>query len=195
MAELAVRRRDGSQELMEGLWHKNTIVYTIDLQSFADGNGDGIGDFLGLSGKLDYLGGLNVTCLLLQPLFQSPCRDHGYDISDYYSVDPRYGTLGEFVEFSQAARDRGIRIIADLVVNHTSIDHPWFQSARSDPKSKYRDWYVWSKRKPRDPDSGIVFPGVQKTTWTYDSKAREDYFHRFYEFQPDLNVSNPEVRE
>jgi len=179
---------------MEGLWHKNAIVYTVDVQSFADGNGDGIGDFLGLSGKLDYLSGLNVNCLWLQPFFPSPGRDHGYDISDYYGIDPRYGTLGDFVEFSQAARERGIRIIADLVVNHTSIDHPWFQAARRDPKSKYRNWYVWSKKKPPNAEQGMVFPGVQKTTWTYDKTAGEYYFHRFYDHQPDLNTGNPEVR-
>ena len=179
---------------MEGLWHKNAIVYTVDLQSFADGNGDGVGDFLGLSGKLDYLAGLNVNCLWLQPFFPSPLRDHGYDISDYYSVDPRYGTLGDFVEFSRAAQDRGIRIIADLVVNHTSIDHPWFQAARKDPKSKYRKWYVWSKEKPPDAEQGMVFPGVQKTTWTFDKVAGEYYYHRFYDHQPDLNTGNPEVR-
>jgi maltose alpha-D-glucosyltransferase/alpha-amylase len=179
---------------MEGLWHKNAIVYTIDVGSFADGNGDGIGDFLGLAGKLDYLAGLNVNCIWLQPFYPSPGRDHGYDISDYYAIDPRYGTLGEFVEFSQAARDRGIRIIADLVVNHTSIDHPWFQSARSDPKSKYRDWYVWSTQKPANAAQGLVFPGVQKTTWTYDRKAGEYYYHRFYSHQPDLNTGNPNVR-
>jgi len=179
---------------MEGLLHKNAIVYTVDVQSFADGNGDGIGDFLGLSGKLDYLTGLNITCLWLQPFFPSPFRDHGYDISDYYAIDPRYGTLGDFVEFSQAAHERGIRIIADLVVNHTSIDHPWFQAARRDPKSKYRNWYVWSKDKPPDADKGMVFPGVQKSTWTFDETAGEYYFHRFYDHQPDLNTGNPEVR-
>src|SRR5689334_13863099 len=179
---------------MEGLWHKNTIVYTVDLQSFADGNGDGVGDFLGLAGKLDYLSGLNVNCLWLQPFFPSPGRDHGYDISDYYSVDPRYGTLGDFVEFSQAARDRGIRVITDLVVNHTSIDHPWFQAARRDPKSKYRNWYVWSKDKPPNAEQGMVFPGVQTTTWTFDEAAGEYYYHRFYDHQPDLNTGNPEVR-
>ena len=179
---------------MEGLWHKNAIVYTIDLQSFADGNGDGIGDFVGLSSKLDYLSGLNVNCLWLQPFYPSPCRDHGYDISDYYSIDPRYGTLGDFVEFSQAARDRGIRVIADLVVNHTSIDHPWFQQARRDKHSKYRDWYVWSKDKPPDAEQGMAFPGVQQTTWTFDEAAGEYYFHRFYDHQPDLNTGNPAVR-
>lgn len=179
---------------MDGLWHKNAIVYTVDVQSFADGNGDGVGDFLGLAEKLDYLSGLNVNCVWLQPFFPSPGRDHGYDISDYYTVDPRYGTLGDFVEFSHAARDRGIRVIADLVVNHTSIDHPWFQAARRDPGSKYRDWYVWSKEEPANAEQGIVFPGAQKTTWTFDQAAGEYYYHRFYDHQPDLNTGNPEVR-
>ena len=125
--------RSTSQEIstilhtrIQNLWHKNSIVYTIDVQSFADGDGDGVGDFPGLSRKLDYLSGLNVNCIWLQPFFPSPRRDDGYDISDYYSVDPRYGTLGDFVEFSQAANDRGIRVIADFVVNHTAIDHTWF---------------------------------------------------------------------
>lgn len=179
---------------MEGLWHKNAIVYTVDVQSFADGNGDGVGDFLGLAGKLDYLSGLNINCLWLQPFFPSPGRDHGYDISDYYGIDPRFGTLGDFVEFSQAARDRGIRIVADLVVNHTSIDHSWFQAARRDSRSKYRNWYVWSKEKPPNAEQGMVFPGVQKTTWTFDETAGEYYYHRFYDHQPDLNTGNAEVR-
>jgi len=179
---------------MKGLWHKNAIVYTVDVQSFADGNGDGVGDFPGLARKLDYLSGLNINCLWLQPFYPSPRRDHGYDISDYYSIDPRYGTLADFVEFSQAARDRGIRIIADLVVNHTSIDHPWFQAARRDPRSKYRNWYVWSKEKPPDAEQGMAFPGVQKTTWTFDETAGEYYYHRFYDHQPDLNTGNPQVR-
>ena len=179
---------------MQGLWHKNAIVYTIDVGAFADGNGDGIGDFLGLAGKLDYLAGLNVNCIWLHPFFVSPRRDHGYDISDFYAIDPRFGTLGDFVEFSQAARDRGIRIILDLVVNHTSIDHPWFQEARSDKRSKYRDWYVWSKEKPANASQGMVFPGVQKTTWTFDRTAGEYYYHRFYKHQPDLNTGNPAVR-
>src|SRR5262245_6835157 len=179
---------------MQGLWHKNAIVYTIDVGAFADGNGDGIGDFLGLAGKLDYLSGLNVNCIWLHPFFVSPRRDHGYDISDYYAIDPRFGTLGDFVEFSQAARERGIRIILDLVVNHTSIEHPWFQEARSDKRSKYRDWYVWSKQKPPNAEQGMVFPGVQKTTWTFDRTAGEYYYHRFYKHQPDLNTGNPAVR-
>jgi maltose alpha-D-glucosyltransferase/alpha-amylase len=179
---------------MEGLWHKNAIVYTIDVQSFADGNGDGVGDFRGLAAKLDYIAGLNANCIWLQPFFPSPRRDSGYDITDYYNIDPRYGTLGDFVEFSQAARDRGIRIVADLVVNHTSIDHPWFSEARRNKKSKYRDWYVWSKEKPPNAKQGMIFPGVQDATWSFDEEADEYYYHRFYDHEPDLNTSNPEVR-
>jgi maltose alpha-D-glucosyltransferase/alpha-amylase len=128
------------------------------------------------------------------PFQTSPCKDDGYDVSDYYNVDPRYGTLGDFVEFTHAAKQRGIRVLIDLVVNHTSNEHPWFKEARKDPKSKYRDWYVWSKTKPKNADEGMVFPGVQKTTWTYDKEARAYYFHRFYEFQPDLNTAHPEVQ-
>ena len=128
------------------------------------------------------------------PFQPSPFRDDGYDVADYYGVDPRYGTLGDFVEFTHGCEQRGIRVLIDLVVNHTSDKHPWFQQARSDPKSKYRDWYVWSKKKPKHASDGIVFPGVQKSTWNYDKLAKEWYFHRFYDFQPDLNTSNPRVQ-
>jgi maltose alpha-D-glucosyltransferase / alpha-amylase len=144
--------------------------------------------------RLDYLHGLGVTAVWLMPFQTSPYRDDGYDVSDFYNVDPRYGTLGDFVEFAHAAKQRGIRVIIDLVVNHTSDQHPWFKEARKDPKSKYRDWYVWSKKKPANANTGMVFPGVQKSTWSYDSIARQWYFHRFYDFQPDLNTSNPEVQ-
>ena len=121
-------------------------------------------------------------------------RDDGYDVADYYSVDPRYGTLGDFVEFTQGCKQRGMRVLIDLVVNHTSNEHPWFKEACRNPQSKYRDWYVWSKTKPKNADSGVVFPGVQKSTWTYEKYAKAYYFHRFYDFQPDLNTSNPEVQ-
>ena len=144
--------------------------------------------------RLDYLQGMGITAIWLMPFQPSPCRDDGYDISDYYGVDPRYGTLGDFVEFAEGCKQRGLRVLIDLVVNHTSNEHPWFQEARRNPQSKYRDWYVWSKKKPKDADSGVVFPGVQKSTWDYDSVAKAYYFHRFYEFQPDLNTSNPEVQ-
>jgi len=180
--------------MINDLWYKNAVIYCLSVGSYMDANGDGVGDFGGLMRRLDYLHGLGVTAIWLMPFQTSPCRDDGYDISDYYNVDSRYGTLGDFVEFAHAAIQRGIRVIIDLVVNHTSNQHPWFKEARADPKSKYRDWYVWAKKKPRDSNKGMVFPGVQKSTWTYDSAAREWYFHRFYDFQPDLNTSNPHVQ-
>jgi maltose alpha-D-glucosyltransferase/alpha-amylase len=180
--------------MINDLWYKNAVIYCLSVDSYMDANGDGIGDFAGLMRRLDYLHGLGVTAVWLMPFQSSPGRDGGYDISDYYQVDARYGTLGDFVEFTHAAKQRGIRIIIDLVVNHTSDQHAWFQSARRDPKSPYRDWYVWSKKRPRNANKGMVFPGVQKSTWNHDPVARAWYFHRFYDFQPDLNTSNPHVQ-
>ena len=180
--------------MINDLWYKNAIVYCLSVESFMDANGDGIGDFQGLLRRLDYLDGLGVTCIWLMPFQSSPRRDHGYDVSDYYNVDSRFGTLGDFVEFTQGAHQRGMRVLIDLVVNHTSDQHPWFRSARSDPASKYRNWYVWSDKKPPDIDDGIVFPGVQKAVWTRDEQAKAWYYHRFYDFQPDLNTSNPLVQ-
>src|ERR1041384_8014939 len=180
--------------MINDLWYKNAIVYCLSVGTFMDANGDGVGDFAGLMRRLDYLHGLGITAIWLMPFQVSPQRDNGYDIADYYAVDPRYGTLGDFVEFTHAAKQRGIRVLIDLVVNHTSNEHPWFQEARRDPNSKYRDWYVWSKKKPANADQGMVFPGVQKTTWTLDEVAGEYYYHRFYDHQPDLNTGNPEVR-
>jgi maltose alpha-D-glucosyltransferase/alpha-amylase len=159
-----------------------------------DANGDGIGDFKGLLRRLDYLQGLGITTIWLMPFQPSPGRDDGYDISDYYGVDPRYGTLGDFVEFTHGCRQRGIRVIIDLVVNHTSDAHSWFKQARSSKDSPFRDWYVWSDKKPAGANKGMVFPGVQKSTWTHDKQAKAWYFHRFYDFQPDLNTSNPNVQ-
>jgi maltose alpha-D-glucosyltransferase / alpha-amylase len=180
--------------MIDDLWYKNAIIYCLSISTFMDANGDGIGDFRGLMNRLDYLQGIGVTAIWLMPFQPSPFRDDGYDVADYYGVDPRYGTLGDFVEFTHGCEQRGIRVIIDLVVNHTSEKHPWFQEARSDQKSKYRDWYVWSKKKPKHASDGVVFPGVQKSTWNYDQLARAWYFHRFYDFQPDLNTSNPEVQ-
>ncbi|GLK57018.1 maltose alpha-D-glucosyltransferase/alpha-amylase [Methylopila capsulata] len=180
--------------MITDLWYKNAIVYCLSVESFMDSNGDGVGDFPGLTRRLDYLHGLGVTAVWLMPFQPSPGRDDGYDVSDYYNVDPRYGSLGDFVEFTHAAKQRGMRVLIDLVVNHTSDQHPWFKSARADPKSPFRDWYVWSKTKPKNADEGMVFPGVQKTTWTRDDEAKAYYFHRFYEFQPDLNTAHPEVQ-
>lgn len=179
--------------MIKDLWYKNAIIYSLQVESFMDANGDGIGDFEGLSRRLDYLAGLGVTCLWLMPFQQSPRRDHGYDISDYYQVDPRFGTLGDFVDFTHQAKQRGMRVMMDLVINHTSDQHPWFQQARRDPNSPYRDYYLWSDTKPKDAHLGVVFPGVQKTTWTRDPVAGKYYFHRFFEFQPDLNMANPAV--
>ena len=180
--------------MINDLWYKNAIVYCLSVGTYLDTNADGSGDFQGLLRRLDYLQGLGVTAIWLLPFQPTPGRDDGYDVSDYYGVDPRYGSLGDFVEFTQGCRQRGLRVIIDLVVNHTSNQHPWFQEARKDPKSKYRDWYVWSKKKPRNANKGMVFPGVQKSTWSYDDVAKAWYFHRFYDFQPDLNTSNLEVQ-
>lgn len=179
---------------LRDLWYKHSIIYCLDVDTFQDGNGDGVGDFEGLINRLDKLAGLGITCIWLMPFYPTPNRDNGYDVTDYYNVDPRLGTLGDFVEFATRAREHGIRIIVDLVVNHTSIDHPWFQAARRDPNSRYRDYYVWSKEKPDNAHEGVVFPGVQNTTWTYDRKAGMYYFHRFYKHQADLNISNPAVQ-
>jgi len=180
--------------MIKDLWYKNSIVYCLSVGTYMDASGDGIGDFQGLMRRLDYLHGLGITTIWLMPFQTSPGKDDGYDISDYYGVNPAYGTLGDFVEFTHAAKQRGIRVLIDLVVNHTSIEHRWFQEARRDPNSRYRDWYVWSKKRPAHADKGMVFPGVQKSTWTRDPIAKEWFFHRFYDFQPDLNTSNPAVQ-
>jgi maltose alpha-D-glucosyltransferase/alpha-amylase len=181
--------------VLPDLWYRNSVVYNVDLETFQDSNGDGVGDFEGLSRRLDYLESLGVNALWLGPFQPTPNRDNGYDISDYYGVDPRHGTLGDFVEFLHEARSRGIRVLMDLVVNHTSDRHPWFREARSSESSRFHDWYVWSKKRPANWKTGMVFPGVQERTWTWAPEVGKHYFHRFYEFQPDLNMENPEVRE
>ncbi len=180
--------------MINDLWYKNAIVYCLSVGTYMDANADGIGDFRGLMRRLDYLHGLGVTAVWLMPFQPSPGKDDGYDVSDYYGVNPAYGTLGDFVEFTHAAKQRGIRVIIDLVVNHTSDQHPWFKTARRDRNSEFRDWYVWADKKPASANTGMVFPGVQKSTWSYDREAKAWYFHRFYDFQPDLNTSNPHVQ-
>ena len=177
------------------LWWKNAVFYCLDVETFRDGNGDGCGDFAGLTEQVDYLAGLGVTCLWLMPFYPTPNRDDGYDISDYFAVDPRLGTLGDFVEFMRTAHDRGLRVIIDLVVNHTSDEHPWFQAARSDPASPYRDYYVWRKEKPAEPPDAVAFPGEETSIWQRDRRAGAYYLHRFYRFQPDLNIANSAVRD
>jgi maltose alpha-D-glucosyltransferase/alpha-amylase len=181
--------------VIRDLWYKNAVIYCLNVETYIDSNGDGVGDFAGLTDKLAYLAGLGVTCLWLLPFYTSPNKDDGYDVSDYYGVHPRTGTFGDFVEFMNRAKQLGLRVICDLVVNHTSDQHPWFKEARRDPDSPYRDYYVWSKTRPRNWNKGMVFPGVQKETWTRDRKAGEYYFHRFYDFQPDLDTHNPAVKE
>jgi maltose alpha-D-glucosyltransferase / alpha-amylase len=179
--------------MIEDLWYKNAVIYSLDLETFLDSNGDGVGDFSGLIERLDYLQFLGVDAIWLAPFQRTPNRDNGYDVADYYSVDPRHGTSGDFVEFMHQAKKRGLKVLIDLVVNHTSDEHPWFQSARS-ADSPRRDWYHWSKKRPKNWNRGMVFPGEQDRTWTFDRKAQAYYFHRFYEFQPDLNMDNPHVR-
>lgn len=180
--------------MITDLWYKHGLIYNFSLSGFLDANGDGIGDLEGARRRLDYLQGLGVTAIWLAPFQPSPMRDHGYDISDYYGVDPCYGSLGDFVEFSRACKQRGLRLIMDLVVNHCSDQNPWFQKAIADPDSKYFDYFIWADEKPDDAAVGVIFPGVQETTWTYNETVGKYYFHRFYEFQPDFNMANPEVQ-
>ncbi|HEV7450111.1 MAG TPA: alpha-amylase family glycosyl hydrolase [Pseudonocardiaceae bacterium] len=177
------------------LWGKNAVFYRLDVETYQDSDGDGHGDFRGLIQRIDHLQRLGVTCVWLMPYYPSPDRDDGYDITDYYGVDARLGNHGDLVEFVRTARDRGIRVIADLVVNPTSDQHPWFQSARSSADSPYRDWYVWADEPPADGPQGIAFPDQETSVWTYDEVAGQYYLHRFYKCQPDLNVANPEVRD
>ncbi len=177
------------------LWWKTAVIYCLDVQTYMDWNDDGMGDFVGLTERLDYLGQLGVTCLWLMPFYPTADRDDGYDITDYYGVDPRLGNPGDFVElFIRTARDRGMRVIVDLVVNHTSDRHPWFRAARS-PGSPFRDYYVWRTDKPPDTSKDVVFPDKEDSLWQYDEKAGAWYFHRFYRSQPDLNITNPRVRD
>jgi maltose alpha-D-glucosyltransferase/alpha-amylase len=176
-------------------WYQDAVVYELDVKTYQDTDGDGWGDFPGLTRRLAHIAGLGATCVWLRPFYPSPLEDDGYDVSDYYAVDPRLGTFGDFTVFLREARNLGLRVIADLVVNHTSARHPWFRAARKDRHSRYRDYYVWSKRKPKHAP-GPVFPRPRDhSTWSYDDEAQEFYFHRFYPFEPDLNMANPVVRE
>ena len=181
--------------MIRDLWYKQGVIYCLNVETFLDSSGDGVGDFVGLTDRLDYLAGLGVTCIWLMPFYPSPNRDDGYDVADFYGVHPRTGTFGHFVEFMNQARQLGLRVIVDLVVNHTSDQHPWFKAARQDPSSRYRDWYIWSKSRPKNWNKGMVFPGVQRATWTRDPVAGAYFFHRFYDFQPDLNAHNPAVMQ
>lgn len=177
------------------LWWKNAVIYSLDVETYNDGNGDGIGDFVGLAGRIDYLAELGVTCLWLMPFFPSPDLDDGYDITDFYNVDPRLGSLGDFVEVTRTAHDRGMRVIIDLVINHTSDQHPWFKQSRKSTDNPYRDWYVWRSDTPPDTSDKVVFPDQEDSIWEQDDKTGEWYLHNFYKHQPDLNIANPKVRD
>jgi maltose alpha-D-glucosyltransferase/alpha-amylase len=179
---------------MADRWYREAVIYCLDVETFQDSDGDGIGDLQGLISRLDYLARLGVTCLWLNPIHPSPRRDDGYDVTDFYGVHPRIGTLGDFAELVHQAGNRGLRVIIDLVVNHTSDEHPWFRSARESRESRHRDWYVWSDTEPSDRRQGMVFPGEQDETWTWDETAGAWYYHRFYDFEPDLNTGNPAVQ-
>lgn len=181
---------------MEHYWYKNIIIYTIDVKSFCDSNADGIGDFKGLTSKLEYLSDLGITCIWLLPFFPSPWRDNGYDVSDYYSIDPRLGTFADFHEFVRKASERGINVVIDLVLNHTSNEHPWFQAARRDRNSSFYDYYVWTDvPPPQENEDHPAFPECEHGVWAYDEMNNAYYYHKFYHFQPDLFVANPSVRE
>ena len=178
----------------DALWFQKAVFYELSVRAFHDDNNDGIGDFAGLIGKLEYLEWLGVDCIWLLPFQQSPLRDGGYDIADYRMVLPDYGTVEDVALLVKEAHRRGIRVIMDLVINHTSDQHPWFKSARSSPDSEYRDWYVWSNTKNKFTDARIIFLDTETSNWTWDDEAGAYYFHRFFSHQPDLNYDNPQVR-
>ncbi|MGH7311734.1 MAG: maltose alpha-D-glucosyltransferase [Candidatus Rokuibacteriota bacterium] len=175
-------------------WYKDAVFYEVHVKAFRDASDDGIGDFAGLTESLDYLKELGVDCLWILPMYPSPLRDDGYDIADFYGLNPAYGTLEDFQKFLDAAHERGMRVIADLVMNHTSDQHPWFQASRSDPTGPYGDYYVWSPSDRRYGDARIIFVDTEKSNWTWDPVREAFYWHRFFSHQPDLNFDNPAVR-
>jgi maltose alpha-D-glucosyltransferase/alpha-amylase len=177
------------------LWFKTAVFYEIHTRAFFDGNGDGSGDFRGLIEKLDYLQWLGIDCVWLLPFYKSPLRDGGYDVADFYEIQPDYGTVEDVRDFIAAAHERGIRVIADLVVNHTSSDHPWFQESRSSQDNPKADWYVWSDTNDRWSEARIIFTDTEVSNWTWDPIRGQYFWHRFFSHQPDLNFDNPEVQE
>lgn len=177
-------------------WYKNAIVYAVDVRRFMDSDGDGWGDLPGLTSKLDYLADLGVTCLWILPVYPSRFRDNGYDVISHYHVDRRLGTLEDLLTMLHEAGERSMRVVLDLILDHTSNEHPWFKAARRDPDSRYREYYSWSDHPPPvPPGEGSIVPGEEESVWTYDDVAGAYYYHRFYHFQPDLNTTNPHVQE
>ncbi len=176
-------------------WYKRAVFYEVLIRGFFDGNGDGTGDIRGLTDKLDYLQWLGVDCIWLLPIYASPLRDGGYDISDFMSVLPEFGDLGDFVNLVDAAHQRGMRIIADLVMNHTSDQHPWFQASRSDPEGPYGEFYVWSDSDEPYKEARVIFVDTEQSNWTFDPVRQQYFWHRFFHHQPDLNYDNPAVRD
>ncbi len=179
----------------DGYWYKDAVFYELHVKAYRDSNGDGIGDFRGLAARLDHLQDLGVDCVWLLPMYPSPFRDDGYDISDYRAIHPAYGTLDDFRAFLAAAHERGLRVITELVMNHTSDQHPWFREARSSPDNLFRDYYVWSDSDERYRDVRIIFRDTELSNWAWDPVSKSYYWHRFFSHQPDLNYDNPRVRE
>jgi len=177
------------------LWWKDAVIYCVDIETFYDSDGDGMGDLDGVTERIDYLAELGISCLWLMPFYPTPDRDGGYDVTDLFGVDAQLGTHGDLVELVRTANDRGIRVIVDLVVNHTSDQHPWFKEARKSKDNPYRDYYVWRADEPPDTSDQVAFPDAEDSIWEYDKRTKEWYLHHFYRFQPDLNFANPAVRE
>lgn len=181
---------------MNKYWYKNAVIYSLDVETFKDSNGDGIGDFKGLRNSLPYLSSLGITCLWLLPFFDTPNKDNGYDVRDYYKVDARLGDLGHFAELIDAAEEAGIRVIIDLAVNHNSTEHQWFQKSRKDKNSKFRNYYMWADEKPEDDNNNMMTGGEDGgSNWEYDGEADAYFYHTFFPHQPDLNISNEDVQE
>ncbi|HEX3848874.1 MAG TPA: alpha-amylase family glycosyl hydrolase, partial [Steroidobacteraceae bacterium] len=180
----------------DALWYKDAVIYQLNVKSFFDSNDDGIGDFKGLTSKLEYIRDLGVNSVWLMPFYPSPLRDDGYDIADYKSVHPQYGTLDDFRAMLAEAHRVGLKVITELVINHTSDQHPWFQAARAAPAgSPERDFYVWSDTDQKYLGTRIIFTDTESSNWTFDGQAKAYYWHRFFSHQPDLNFDNPRVLE
>ena len=188
---------DGGMKITDtsDLWWKSAVIYCLDIETYLDHNGDGVGDLAGLAHRIDYLAELGVNTLWLMPFYPSPDRDDGYDIKDFYGVDPRLGNHGELVEVIRTAHSRGIRVIADLIINHTSDQHPWFVASRRSTTNEFRDYYIWRDTDPGDTSDEVVFPGEEDSIWTKDDRTGEWYLHHFYKHQPDLNLANPKVMD